>query len=230
MPGIVEECPRGALLDELARVEHADAVAHLGNHAEVVRDEEDARPELLPEVRDELEHLGLDGGVEPGGGLVQDEKRRVRGEGHGDDDTLLHAARKLMRVPLHDRTRIRDLDLAQHRLGPLRRLLALAPKHLEHLGDLTSNADRRIQSAARVLIDHRDRARPDLTELGPGDGEQVAAVDTHAAVQDPAVPRQVADDREGSRRLPTGRLADQAIALALGDREGHLEAPGGHVL
>ena len=119
VPGIVEERPGGALLDELARIEDADAVAHLGDHAEVVGDEEDACAELLPEVRDELEHLGLDRRVEARRRLVEDEERRVLGERHRDDDPLLHAARELVRVALHDRARVRDLHLAQHRLGPL---------------------------------------------------------------------------------------------------------------
>ncbi len=165
VPRIVEESPRRALLDELARVEDADAVAHLGDHAEVVGDEEDARPELLPEVRDELEHLRLDGGVEARGGLVEDEKRGVGGERHRDDHPLLHAARELMRVALHDRARVGDLHLAEHLLGPLGGLLALAPEHLEHLGDLAPDADRGVQSTTGVLVDHRDRARSDLAEL-----------------------------------------------------------------
>ena len=64
----------GAFLDELARVEHADAVAHLRDHAEVVADEQHRGASSLPELRDQVEHLGLDGRVEPGRRLVEDEQ------------------------------------------------------------------------------------------------------------------------------------------------------------
>ena len=47
--GSLEDLLGGPLLDEAARVEHADSLAHLRDDGEVVADEEDARPELLPE-------------------------------------------------------------------------------------------------------------------------------------------------------------------------------------
>ena len=61
---VVEDVVDRALLDEPPRVEHADAVAHLRDHVEVVADEQDARAELLAQRGDEVEHLGLDRGVE----------------------------------------------------------------------------------------------------------------------------------------------------------------------
>ena len=96
-----EDRLRLALLDEPAGVEDADALAHLPDHREVVADEEDAGAELLAQGGDEVEHLGLDGRVEARGGLVEDEQRRVGGEGHGDDDPLLSAAGELVRVAAH---------------------------------------------------------------------------------------------------------------------------------
>jgi hypothetical protein len=57
-----------------------------------VADEENARAELAPESAHEVEHLRLDGRVEPGRRLVKDEQRWVLGDGHGDDDPLLHPA------------------------------------------------------------------------------------------------------------------------------------------
>ena len=106
-----------AFLDEPAGVEHADAVAHLRDHAEVVADEEHGRVELGLELRDEVEHLGLDRRVEAGGGLVEDQQRRVLGERHRDHDALLHAAGELMRVAAHDARGIGDLHLRRARRG-----------------------------------------------------------------------------------------------------------------
>ena len=61
----------------------------------------------------EVEHLGLDRGVEAGGRLVEHEQLRVARQRHGDHDALLHAARELVRVALHDPRRIGDAHPAQ---------------------------------------------------------------------------------------------------------------------
>ena len=65
--------------------------------AEVVADEQHRRVELGLQARDQVEHLRLDGRVEPGRRLVEDQQRRVLGERHRDHDALLHAARELVR-------------------------------------------------------------------------------------------------------------------------------------
>ena len=107
MTRILEHRLDGPLFDEPPGVEHADAVAHLRDHAEVVADEEHGGVQLRLEVRDEVEHLGLDGRVEAGRRLVEDQQRRVLRERHRDHDALLHAARELVRVAAHDRARDR---------------------------------------------------------------------------------------------------------------------------
>ena len=113
MLGIVEHLLGGALLDDLAGVHHADPVAHRADHAEVVGDQQDRRVGVRPQGAHEIEHLGLDGGVETGGRLVEHEQLRVAGERHGDHDPLLHPARELVRIPLHDPHRVGDANAAQ---------------------------------------------------------------------------------------------------------------------
>ena len=57
-------------------------------------------PNSWRRFRTSLEHLRLDGRVEAGSRLVQDQERRILGERHGDDDALLHATRQLVRIAL----------------------------------------------------------------------------------------------------------------------------------
>ena len=76
--------------------------------------------ELRLEVRDEIEHLGLDGRVEARRRLVEDEQGRILGERHRDDHALLHPARELVRVAAEDAVRVGDLHLSQHLPRPLR--------------------------------------------------------------------------------------------------------------
>ena len=142
VPRIVQHLLGSALLDHLAGVQHADARAHLADHAEVVADEQHGRVELGLQLRDEVEHLGLDRRVEARRRLVEDQQRRIDAERHRDHDALLHAARELVRIALHDRGRVGDLHLAQHRQRALARLGLARAARGEHLGQLLAHADR----------------------------------------------------------------------------------------
>ena len=113
MTRVAQHSVRVALLHEAPRVEHPDALAHLRDHSEVVADEEHRGLELALQVRDQIEHLGLDGRVESCRGLVEDQQGRVLRERHRDDHALLHPTRELMRVALQDRVRVRDLHSPQ---------------------------------------------------------------------------------------------------------------------
>ena len=124
MARILEDGLDRAFLDEPAGVQHADAVAHLRDHPEVVADEQHRRLELGLELRDEIEDLGLDRRVETGGGLVEDQQLGVLRKCHRDHDALLHPARELMRVAPHHRAGIRDLHARERLAGALGRLLA----------------------------------------------------------------------------------------------------------
>ena len=112
--GRVKSSRRLGLLHELAGVHHADAVADLGDHAEVVGDVEDRRVELPLELGDEVEDDGLGGDVQGRRRLVHDEQRRVGHERHGDDAALQHAAGELVRVALHHRFGVGHGDLGEH--------------------------------------------------------------------------------------------------------------------
>ena len=123
--------------------------------------------ELRLQLRDEVEHLGLDRRVEPGRRLVEDQQRRILGERHRDHDALLHAAGELVRVPAACTEPGSAICTCR-----ARRARARAPRlrehaeHGEHLGDLRADADRRVQCRAGVLVDHRDRAsRAQLAQL-----------------------------------------------------------------
>ena len=218
----LEELAQAGLLHELAGVHHADAVADLGDHAEVVGDVEDRRVELPLEVGDQVEDDGLGGDVEGRRRLVHDEQRRVGHQRHGDDAALQHAAGELVRVALHHRLGVGHGDLGEHLDDAS---LGGARVHAEvlagHLGELLADDDGRVQRAQRALVDHADARSPQLAELLGRQPEQLDAVQAHAAVGDLAVGGQVADGAHGERRLARAGLADEAEALVLvhGERD-----------
>ena len=61
-------------LDDLSAVHDQDPVTGLGDDREVVGDQQQGELVVAAQAGDELEDLGLDDGVEGGGGLVGDEQ------------------------------------------------------------------------------------------------------------------------------------------------------------
>ena len=60
MQGILEHPPRGRQLDDLSDVHDRDPVRDMGNDREVVGDEEVGQTQLLLQVGQEIQHVGLD--------------------------------------------------------------------------------------------------------------------------------------------------------------------------
>ena len=111
--GAPNSCSARAGLDERARVHHVDALAHPGDDAEVVRDQDQRRVALGDERAQELEDLRLDRDVERRRRLVGDQELRLARERHRDHHPLAHPARELVRVVAEPRLRARDPDLVE---------------------------------------------------------------------------------------------------------------------
>src|SRR5438270_840453 len=124
-------------LDDLAGVHHDQALAHAGDHAEVVRDQDRRGAELTVHVTEKVEDLRLDGHVERGRRLVGDQHLRRRRQPHRDHDSLAHAAGELVRVVLLPRSRRRYAHAPKHfdrrRERPLGVEAVVQPGRLGHL-------------------------------------------------------------------------------------------------
>ncbi len=221
MPRLVQHLLDGSLLDEPARVEDADLLAHLRDHPEVVADEQHRGVELGLQAGDEVEHLRFDGRVESGRRLVEDQQRRVLRERHRDHDALLHPAGQLMRIAVHDGARIGDLHLRERTEREIRRFVVLDAAYREHFGDLLPHADRRVERRAGILVHHRHVVRTQFAQLGTRQRDDVASRNPDLARPNAPVARQIADDRERSRRLAAARLADEPVRMPALDRQRH---------
>ena len=190
----------------------------LGDHAEVVGDQDDRRAELALQLAHQVEDLRLDRDVERGGRLVGDQQlagcrpapwrssragacrpragagtRRARRCGSGMPHQVA-ASRPRARAPRAGR----------------------AAGAAQRLGDLLADGEHRVERGHRLLEDHRD--------LVAADGAHLALVDSVSRsrpskrIEPPAI-RPAAS---GSRRridsavtlLPQPRLADDAQRLA----------------
>ena len=98
MARIAEQLAHRRLLDDPSGVHHRDAVGHLGDDAEVVRDEEQREAEPLLQIAQQVEDLRLDRDVERRGRLVGDQQRRIAGERERDERALPQAAGQLVRI------------------------------------------------------------------------------------------------------------------------------------
>ncbi len=174
----VEDVLRGAVLDRAAGVHHLDVVGQLGDHAEVVGDDDDGGVELTLQVPDQVQDLRLHGHVEGGGRLVRDQQVGVAGQRHRDHRALPHTAGELVRVGVHPLVRLRDADPVEHLDRVLARdLLAHLVVHPVGLDDLVPDGVERVHRRQRVLEDHRHPLAAERADLLRRRRDQVLAVE-----------------------------------------------------
>ncbi|CAM5776760.1 hypothetical protein LMIY3S_05695 [Labrys miyagiensis] len=218
-----EELGGRRLLDDLARIHDADAVARRGDQAKIVGNIEETGAVAMAQVADEVKNRSFDGHVEAGGGLVQQQQCRPRKQGHGDDDALLLAARQLMRITPEDVARIRQADVLDHRRRHVHGLAAACAEVTHrHFCELGADGLHWIESAHRFLVDHGDPPPADRAQhLGPG-ADEFAPFEADATRRHAAIGAEVTHHRHGRGRLAAAGFAHQAIGLPRGDMKGNV--------
>ncbi len=155
-----------SLLHDPAGVHHGDPIRHVGHHAEVVSDQDEAHLALRLQVFQKLHDLGLHGHVQGGGRLVGNQHSGVQCDCHGDHDALPHTAGELMRIGLDTLGSSRDLHPLHELYGlGLRVRFVHSAVLAEHLGDLPTHRKDGVECGQRVLEDHRDLRPTDSPPL-----------------------------------------------------------------
>ena len=85
-------------LDDAAAAHDGDAVGHVVDDREIVRDEEIGEAEFAAQIVEEIENLRLHRDVERRDRFIADEQLRSEREGARDADALALAARETMRI------------------------------------------------------------------------------------------------------------------------------------
>jgi hypothetical protein len=214
--GPAEELLGVAILHALAAIHHQDGVRQLGDHAQVVGDDDDRGVELVLQIADQVEDLRLDGHVERGGRLVGDQQLRVADQRHGDHGALPHPAGELVRVVVDPALGLRDADPAQHVDRPLAgHLLRDVVVHPVRLDDLGADGEVRVHRGQRVLEDHRHLLAAQLAYLFGVGPDQLLAVEPHLTGQPGVVGAPVqAQDAQAGHALAGAGFADDAQRLA----------------
>ena len=217
MARVAEQLVLARELHQPAEVHHADLVAHVPHHRQVVRDEQVREAALALQVLHDVEHLRLHAHVQRRGGLVADQEFRLGGQCPRDRDTLPLPAGELVRELLA------VLRRQPHRLQQLGHLVLELrfvgddPVLLERLGHDVLHRPARVQAGVRVLEDHLD-APAQLAPLRRLErGMRIVAVEGEPAARGLVQPHQ----QPRHRALAAARFADERQRLALGDVEAH---------
>src|SRR3546814_4110878 len=80
------------------------SVGNARHHAEIVGDQDERKPELLPQVGQHAQNLRLDSDIERRRGLVSDQQLRIAHQCHRDHHALAQSPRELVRVRSEEHT------------------------------------------------------------------------------------------------------------------------------
>src|SRR4051794_17658871 len=212
MHRIAEEGGAGRYLDDPAPAHHHDPVGDVIDHGKIVGDEQVCQPQLLLQVLQQVEDLGLDRNVERRHRLVADQKVRAQGQRPGDADALALPAGEAVRVTL-EVAHVQPHEVHQF-LDQRAAVLAVADvMDDQRFGDDVEHGHARVQRAEGVLEDELQL---------PAEADQVVVLQVqdvdHAAMiveqHGAGIRLQRPHQDLGQRGLAASGLADQPKAFA----------------
>ena len=206
-------------LHHLTRVHDAHPVRHACRHAEIVGDQQHAHATLALDLRQQVQHLRLDGDVERRRRLIGDEQLRPPGERNGNHHALLHATRELKRIVAQALHRIRNADRLQQTAGFGLGLRSAQAVSCQSLDNLRAHRHHRIQAGRRFLEDHADAPTTHLTHGRLRQAQQILTVQPDLAALDASAVGQQARERERSHRLAATGFTQQRIGFTRGNAE-----------
>ena len=92
-------CP-GREFDDAPEVHHGDAVGHVGDHGEIVRDEEVRESAVALQIAQQVDDLRLHTDIECGDRLVAHDEGRLDGQRACDTDALALPSGELVRIAI----------------------------------------------------------------------------------------------------------------------------------
>ena len=175
-------------------------------------DEQDRHPAFVPQLAQQLEHLGLHGDIERAGRLVGQQHLGPQGQGERDRHPLQLPAGQLGGVAAQQAGV--EQDAAHGRVGPFVRLggrEAVQPQRPVHD---PAHPVHRVEGQRRALEDGRDPPPADGPQPGPGQlGQLLAVQPDRAGDRGPGGPGQP-EHGQDRHRLAGAALPGQADDLA----------------
>src|SRR6059036_3354593 len=216
MQRVRDDLLSGPELDDPPQVHDRDSVGHVSRHPDVVRDEHEGQTELIPELEQEIHDARADRYVEHGYRLVRHDELRLEDDRPRNCDPLPLTAAQLVRIPVHEVRRRRELGMLE-RLGNQILPILEGIRHAvnrQRLRDRIHHGEARVERFVRILEDHLYAATEVLQRPSLQRGDVVAVE------QELAFRGLFEFHEEATRgRLPAARLSDDPEDLAPLDRE-----------
>src|SRR6185312_8832066 len=153
-----EDLRRRTRLDDAAEIHYRDAIGHVLDHREIMRDDHESEVELAPQLLQQIENLRLHRDIKGRGWLVADHDLGAHCQRAGDRDALALAAGKLARISIDQPPRQAD---QLHQLLDTRATLTARADvmHIKWQSDDLRQRLAWIERGIRVLKDRLDAAR-----------------------------------------------------------------------
>jgi hypothetical protein len=143
-----------------------------------VGDQQHAHRPIDLQATQQVEDLCLDGDVKCRRRLVGDQQAWIACQRDGDHHPLLHAAGKLEGIFAKPAARVGNADRRQQFERPFPRRLPGKPEvAFEHLAQLVTDGQHRVEAGRRLLKNHRHAAAANATHLGFGQAQQIASLE-----------------------------------------------------
>jgi hypothetical protein len=145
-------------------------------------DEKDCQSVPPVHLAQQVQDLGLEGGIERACRFVGDQQLRLVADRQRNPDALAHAARELERVAAQAERRVRNPYVRQQKFGALPGLLPRSiPVRAQGLGQVIADGQHRIEGPARILENHADPASPERSPSLDVQHREIFTVEHHAA-------------------------------------------------
>ena len=196
--------------------------AQLLHHPKVVGDEQHGHTVFPVQFLQKLQNLCLNGHIQRRGRLIQQQQPGPGDNGGRDHGALQHTAGQFVRVLVVHALRVGQFHIGQRLNGLFpalgrSQLLCVKQQRFLHLG---AHLHQRVHGAHRLLKHHADLLALPGAEKGPGQVQQIRAVQQDLAGIAALPPWQKARHAHGRDGLARTGLAHQAQNLAIRDGEG----------
>ena len=199
---VVEDFVNRPLFQKFPGVHNINAVSHPGNDTQVVGDEDDGSLDPLLQVLHQVQDFSLHSNVQGSSWFVSQKNFRFTDQGNGDNDSLPHTTRELVRVLVDSFFSVRNTNGLHHFQGLSPGFLLRSALVLDQwFSNLLADLHGRVQRSHWVLEDHGDLVTTDLLPFLFGNLQQVLAVEKDLPAHDLGVLGQKADDAPGGNGL-----------------------------
>jgi hypothetical protein len=179
-------------------------------------DEQNRHIKLSLKAFEQIYHLGLDGYIQSGCGLIGDEQLRIIGQGHGNHGALPLPSGQFVGIGDHTLAGILNADQFQQFLGFLTGLGFTEPfVQQEHLVYLSFDGMQGVKSGHGFLENHADLIAPQRLDLivGCPEGFDIINIDCAAGMGCLGI-RQQAQYGVGGNRFTGSALTHQRDGFA----------------